>query len=464
MKVITAISFVILLFRTPSYSQDTLSQNHFATDYKKDLISGFIRAGLYSWTDNIDDKLFVSSAFSDLGLKLETGDATRFKAFADLRFRYGSEFLKSVSKFDIREAFVKTSGKSWDLTLGQKIVKWGRCDFTNPVSKLSPQNLVLRSPDREDMDMGNLLADFNWYPLKNINLETVLVPYYRSSVLIIDPVPLPEYVTVNQINSLITDKSMFSFGLKADFYFKGIDWSISWFDGYDPLPGITLTEFDLDLTGPVPVLFAELTVKPFRNRVLGLDFETVAGSWGMRGEAAWSVPDLSYQTYEHVPMPEIKWAGGIDWSKGIWRFTGEYSGKLITDFTATPYEPIIGTEPDYAQFAAMLATPGFDIEEYIRQQVGAFNRLYNYQLERYYHSAGIRAEAEMIYGKLLPSVFAMYNFTSGDLLVIPEIKIKPADGLTITAGAEIFSGGSGSLYDLVGDFMNSVYVALRVDF
>jgi hypothetical protein len=58
----------------------------------------------------------------------------------------------------------------------------------------------------------------------------------------------------------------------------------------------------------------------------------------------------------------------------------------------------------------------------------------------------------------------MYNFTSHDWLLIPELKIKPADGLAITIGVEFYSGRKGSLYDLVDDFMNSAYMSLRVDF
>jgi hypothetical protein len=73
-------------------------------------------------------------------------------------------------------------------------------------------------------------------------------------------------------------------------------------------------------------------------------------------------------------------------------------------------------------------------------------------------------EADMLYGKLLPSVLSLYNFTTRDFLLIPEIKIKPADGLAITIGAEIYSGRKGSLYDIVDDFMNGAYVSLRVDF
>jgi hypothetical protein len=314
------------------------------------------------------------------------------------------------------------------------------------------------------MDMGNLLASLDYYPWEQVSLEAVVVPYYRSSVLIIDPVPLPDYVLINQLPSLLTGREMFSYGLKADFHFKLFDWSLSWFDGYDPMPGIALTEFTLDLNQPIPVPFIELSVRPYKTRVLGIDFETAVATVGIRGEAAWSSPELSYETNEYIPYPEIEWALGADWSAGIWRFTGEYSGKYISEFTPSAVDPLIGTEPDYSKLAEMLAIPGFDIEAYVKQQVAAFNRLYNNQLYQFYHTAGLRLEADMLYGKILPSVMTLYNFTSRDMLFIPEVKVKPADGLAITIGAEIYSGRKGSLYDLVDDFMNSVYVSLRVDF
>jgi len=203
---------------------------------------------------------------------------------------------------------------------------------------------------------------------------------------------------------------------------------------------------------------------PYKTRLLGIDFEASAGSFGLRGEAAWSDPDLSFETYEYVPWPEIRWVSGIDWSKDIWRITGEYSGKYVLDFIPATTEPIFGTEPDYSELAQMLSIPGFDLEAYMKQQLQSFNRLYNYQLEEYYHSAGIRIESDLLYGKLAPSVFSLYNFTSNDLLIIPEIKLKPSDGLAITVGGEVYSGRKGSLYDIVDGFMNSFYVSLRVDF
>ena len=426
---------------------------------------GFVRGGLYGGIDHDNDKKpYIPSAFSDFGLKAEAGNGLNFNAFADLRFRYGVEFGEQVTKLDLREAFVRVYGKTWDISAGQKIIKWGRADFTNPTSNITPKNYIYRSPDREDMDMGNLLASINWFPAGFINIEAVAIPFYRSSVLIIDPVPLPDNVTIIPINSLITSKDMFSYGFKSNFHLRGVDWSFSWFDGHDPMPGIALTYFDLDLTGPLPVSSTELTVTPYKTRVLGLDFEATAGNIGIRGEGAWSVPHLSYQTNEYVPMAEINWVTGIDWSKGSWRFTWEYSGKIIPNFSPSQVDPVIGTEADFSKLAELLATPGFDMEDHVRQQVEAFNRLYNYQLEKIYHSAALRVEADLAYGRLTPSLFSLYNFTSHDFLLIPEIRFKPSDGLTITVGGEFFNGLAGSLYDIIDGFMNNIYASLRVDF
>jgi hypothetical protein len=466
MNFLRSFTIGILIFRVSVivYSQEEPSSND-ADNQKLMLFSGFVRAGFYSGWDHDDkNKPYVSSAFSDFRIKMEIENGINFKAYSDVRFRYGAEFQEPVRILDLREAWVMFYGKKWDISAGEKIVKWGRTDFTSTVSKLNPQNLLSRSPDREDIDMGNLLSSFNWYPSEYINIEAIAIPFYRSSVLIIDPIPLPDNVIINQINSLLTNKEMFSYGIRADIHVNFLDCGLAWFDGYDPMSGIALEHFSLDMTGPIPVPLTELSMTPYKTRILGMDFETTAGSFGIRGEAAWSNPYLSYNTHEYVPLPEIKWVLGADWSSGVWRIIGEYSGKSISKFKSSNVEPIIGSEPDYALMAQLMSNPGFDLPGYVKEQVGSFNRLYNYQLKKYYHTGGIRAESEFAYGKLLPSLFSIYNFTSGDLLLIPEIKYKPSDGLAITAGGEYYKGRKGSLYDITNDFMNSFYVSLRVDF
>jgi hypothetical protein len=452
--------FALSVFSILIKGQDSISVNQ--ESYK--FINGFIRAGFYGDLKDNPGKPFVSSAYADASLKLGAGKSGSYLFYGDIRFRYGSEFTKPVNEFSIREAYGEVSFGQFIFSAGQKIIKWGRGDFTNPTSKLNPQNYISRSPDREDMDMGNIIAALSWHPSGVFEIEAVAVPFYKSSVLIIDPIPLPENVTLNQINSLVTGEELISYGIKSDLHLKGIDMGISWFDGYDPMPGTSLTSFTIDLSGPVPVTETVLDMKPYKLKMAGIDFETSIGPIGLRGEAAWTNPDSSYLTHEYVPMEEIKWVGGVDYSIGNWRFTGEYSGKTIPSFTPAPADPILGAEPDMQQLAQMLSIPGFDLYEYIRNQVGSFNRLYNYQLERIYHSGGIRIETDLAYGRLLPSLFTIYNFTTGDLLMIPEIRIKPTDGLTITAGAEIYSGKKSSLFDIVDNFMTSIYIGIKADF
>lgn len=464
MRAIVLISTFLFLSGIKALSQESEPSPVINVNPSTKILSGFVRGGFYTWINKDDKNLFFPSAFSDAGLRLDIGNGSSYRAFADLRFRYGTEFQEPVKEFDIREAWASVRGKKWNLSAGQKIIKWGRADFTNPTLKLSPQNYVLRSPDREDMYMGNILVAADVYPSEKLNLEAVIVPYYRSSVLIIDPLPLPENIVINEINSLMTGREMLSYAFKADFRFKPLDWSLSWFEGYDPMPGIALSEFSLDLSQPVPSAFTQLSVTPYKTRMLGTDFEATAGSLGIRGEAAWSDPILSFESYEYVPMPELKWAAGADWSAGAWRFILEYNGKYITNFKPSEVTPVLGPGTDLSQMASLLAIPGLDPEEYVRKQVAAFNRLYNYQVEQVYHAAGLRVETEILYGKLIPSLYSMYNFTSKDLVIIPEIKIKPADGITITLGAEIYSGPKNSLFDLINDFMNGAYLSLRADF
>ncbi len=444
------------------YPQDSLQYSNVSTG--KTVLSGFIRGGFYSWIDKNDKKIYVPSAFSDLGINLKTTPSSSFAAFGDIRFRYGTEFLKPVNRFEIREAYAVVGGKKWEMTLGQKIIKWGRCDFINPTSRLSPSNLVSRSPDRADMDLGNLLSSLNIFPWNAVNFEIVLIPYYRSSVLVIEPIPMPENVSIVQTGSLITDKKMFSYGLKTDFHLRGIDWSISWFNGYDPMPGIELTSFAIDPGQAIPSPSVGMTVKPYKNRVLGFDFETTAGVVGLRGEAAFSFPYDSYKKYEYVQLPELKWVAGFDWTSGNLIITGEYNGKYLSDFTPISANPVFGSQFDYSEIAELMSVPGFDLKEYIRQQVSAFNRLYNYQIRKFSHSACFKIESDISYGRLAPSLTGMYNFSYRDFLLIPEIKVKPTDMVTITAGAEIYSGCKGSLYRLIDDFMNGAYLSFRIDF
>jgi hypothetical protein len=443
------VSGILILLAGISFSQDPE-------------LSGFVRAGAYAGSNPENDKIYVPSAFSDLFVRAGYSAGEKFGAFADIQYRYGTEFSETVNNILLREGYVKWSGKKWDISAGQKIIRWGRADFINPTSKLTPRNLLLRSPDKEEINLGNLLAEVNVFPTERIRLQAIAVPLYRPSLLNIEPVPLPSYVSIAMIDGFITEDA-FSYGIKADFYLKGIDLGISWFQGPDPMPGIGIARFEIRNAGGFLLPSIDLVAKPYRNRMAGIDFEAISGAFGFRGEAAWSSPERD-QHGEYVPLTSFDVVAGADWSAGNWRVAAEYFGRYNCDHTDATVDPLIGTEPDLSEIAQLLEIPGFDIEDYMRQQVNTFNRLYNYQLEKLYHSAGLRIEADLAFGRIIPSLFSMYNFVSRELLLMPELRFKPADGFTIAAGAELYNGRKGSLYRIIDDFMNGIYISLRADF
>lgn len=429
---------------------------------KKD-ISGFVRTGAYGNLHK-GSETFLPTVFSDLGVRAVAGNGSTFRAVGDFRFRYGTEFSETVSGAEVREAYVSLNGSRWDFSAGQKIIKWGRADFTNPTSKFNPINTVCRSLDNEDLDLGNIAAQVRIYPANAFSVEFVAVPFYRSSELITKPLKLPSYVNIREIDSLVTGNDYVSLGIKGTLHFGGIDMSLSCFNGYDPMPGTRLRNFSLDLSGPLPVAKIDLEMTPYRIWNLGADFETAAGSVGLRGEAAFSIPYKSWKDFEYVPLKELKWAGGADWSSGNFSITAEYSGKCIPGFVPPAAGSVIGTDIDMGALAAMMAVPGFDINEFIKEEVSAFNRLYNYQAKQYYHSISAKLQEELFYGRATPSLFVQYNFTSRDLILMPQVVMKPFDGISVTIGADIYSGRKGSLFDMVDDVLDCVKAGVRVDF
>jgi len=207
-----------------------------------------------------------------------------------------------------------------------------------------------------------------------------------------------------------------------------------------------------------------MTGVPYNVNCAGVDFEAVISSVVVRGALSYSKPVTEKNGNEEVPFPQVEWVAGIDWTPGSFRFVGEYSGKKVLGYYEPTVESLIGQEIDFMQLAQQLALSGLDPNEFARMQTEGFNRLYNNQLKEYYHSAGLRVEVETLYGKLTPSLSTVYNFTSRDLVLIPKVTFKPADGVTLSGGLEYYSGVDKSMYDLIEEFMSSVFFSLRIDF
>lgn len=420
---------------------------------------GFIRGGIYFSTGDYEHD--VNAAFGDAALTLTASDNLSFKGFADLRVRMGQQFGENVNSLLLRESWGMYYNKFMSISAGKKIIKWGKTDIFTPLSKFNPVDYTLRSPDFEDAELGNLLGEITFTPAPFFKLSTVATPFWNPSILIIKPVPIPSNIQVELPEGLKTGNGFYSYGFRGDFMFRGFDAGLQFYHGPDLMPGLTLVS--ADFTNPLQPAI-KIKGVPYIVSNAGFDFEKVISPIVFRGTLSYNHPVEAKEGNEEIPFPQVEWVAGFDWTPGAVRVTAEYSGKKVLGFYKAPYDPLIGTEPDMAKLMELFSTPGFDPVEFTRLQTEAFNRLYNNQIYEYYHAAGLRAEVELFYGKLIPSVTAVYNFTSKDLLLRPAVEYKPADGVTLSLGYEHYSGTEGGLYDIIDDFMKAAFFSIRIDF
>lgn len=422
-------------------------------------VGGFVRGGAYISTG--DYRYDINAAFGDAALTLSATDNLSFRGFGDIRVRTGQQFGENISSFTLREAWGMYYNNFMSISAGKKIIKWGKTDIFTPLSRFNPMDYTFRTPDFEDADMGNLLGELTFTPAPFFRLSVVAAPFWNPSVLLIKPITLPASMKVSLPEGIRTGNGYYSWGVRGDFTFRAFDAGLQYYHGPDLMPGLTL--ISADYTNPAQPAVSVDGV-PYIISNAGIDFETTVSPFVLRGAAALTTPAEKKQGNEEVPFRQFEWVAGLDWTPGAVRVTAEYSGKKVLDFYEAPYAPILGTEPDMQQLMELFNTPGFDPVEFTRLQIEAFNRLYNNQLHEHYHSAGLRMETDLLYGRLVPSLTTVYNFTSRDLTIRPALRFKPSDGVTLSAGYEYYHGKEGGMYDIIDDFMKALYFSLRIDF
>jgi hypothetical protein len=112
----------------------------------------------------------------------------------------------------------------------------------------------------------------------------------------------------------------------------------------------------------------------------------------------------------------------------------------------------------------LLLLPPDVAEEIVGMQINTFNRLFNNQIEERYSTAGINLTTTGDNGRWQPDLTCIYNFTTGDLLIMPVVVFKPYDRVTIKVGLEYWHGDNGSLFSYLSDPLNSVWTGISVNF
>ncbi|MCK4751589.1 MAG: hypothetical protein KAT15_31245, partial [Bacteroidales bacterium] len=167
-----------------------------------------------------------------------------------------------------------------------------------------------------------------------------------------------------------------------------------------------------------------------------------------------------------VPYPELAYTAEIERSGSNITLLAGYYGKYILKYGPPGAEPSLSADQD--QFI-QLFQQGFDFsatsfERIITERIGAFNRLYNYQLEELYHTVFMIWKLNLWHNQVQLTLPAVYNITTEEWIIQPGISWSPADGIKVSAGFNGFYGAERSLYDMVGPVLNAGYLSFKLTY
>lgn len=410
-----------------------LSDNNFQ-------LSGYVRGVVYIGQDNENNFADVKSAYGESALSINIPGDKFATGFAEIRFRKGYEFGNRINEIYLREAFIEFHFRKFDVKAGNQIIAWGRADGWNPTNIITPQNPTVRSPEPDDMYIGTFMINTNYHITNELSFKGVWIPVYKPSVLPIKLSSYPDNISFLKGNWPETNVKNGSYAFKIDLSMADAGGSISYFNGYQILPGIDLGNYEFSTEG----IKVEFLPRAYREQRLGFDFSTTFGLYGLRAEAAWQIPFGEYKSEAYIPNPDIEYIVGLEKDIGKFNIIAQYIGIAVLNYekTALPADP----------------------ERMILYLLEKYNRLISMQKDKFSHMIFVRPSLFMLHNILHAELFSIYNFTTKEIMVGSKISYDLSDAAAICAGYNYYYGKGNTLYDMIDSIMNGFFVEMKVAF
>jgi hypothetical protein len=247
-----------------------------------------------------------------------------------------------------------------DLYAGYGRVVWGRLDELQPTDVINPLDVSrFFFEGRSEARLPVTVVRARWFLSDDLSLEGVYVPLFRrgrfdrleeeSSPFNLVP---PSVLTVphERVEPARTFGNAQG-GARINATTGRMDWSVSAYRGFEPFEIYALGPRGLEATFP-------------RFTMLGGDFETVAGKWGVRGELAAFVRD-NFQVESPV-APALLRGRSLDAGIGVDRKAGDFrvSGTMLVHEESTDDDSVslmVSTDRSFAR------------ERYLLRAFGVYN-------------------------------------------------------------------------------------------
>jgi hypothetical protein len=313
---------------------------------------------------------------------------------------------------EIREGYLGWRDSTLSVTVGRRIITWGRADRINPTDVISSRDYTRLFPDDDDERRGSAVITGS-YALGDYTVTALWLPEFRPNIY---PIPSAAGLTVRQGADRIAGDQ---YAARLERIGTGIDWSLSYFDGINRNPGARLTDFSLTSPGA-----SQAVVEAVYNRVRvwGADIATNVGDYGFRGEIAYSQPTSSDGNLFN-PHPFVQVVVGIDRNLGRANIDLQYVTQYILSYTNLSVRQDLSVA-SLATRAALVVNQKTQIQ----------------------HGPTLRVGYTMLNDTLSLEMAAAAFVSDGSYFLRPRATYSLTDAAKLTAGANIFSGASDSFF------------------
>ncbi len=255
-----------------------------------------LRGDVWSGSRHLDDIRGVGriSAWGQFKLKTESlGQWVGGGWVADQGHR---DLEKPRSR--LRELYWRLDYEPFELKVGRQLVVWGRADGLNPTDNLSQRDFTLLVPEDGDQRYGNDAAQLS-INTEHGQFSGLLFAHGASYTL-----PLQPLANVNYAVDTSPTRPQWAFKWEANG--EGVDGSLSYFRGVDPMPDLSIAGFGQDgLT---------VSVQSHPVQILGADISLTQGDAVWRAEAAWMETE-SDGAADFLHKKRQAWlVGGAEWT------------------------------------------------------------------------------------------------------------------------------------------------------
>ena len=388
-------------------------------------LSGSLRGAYWSSSRNLDGREHL--AVTSLWLKGSTKLWAGASLVAEGRIVNQQLFRATETDASLREAYVDMNLGSLDVRVGKQIIAWGRADRINPTDNITPRDFTLLVSEDDEQRFGVMAVKATYY-WRDVALTGIWLPHFETDRWPMQTPPPPLTIRQREPHSVWEQ-----WAVKLEQTGKAIDWSVSYFHGFDPFP-----DFEIGRVSPTRV---ELLLRNHRIDVIGADIATSLGRYGVRAEAAYTFTEDAGGRNPEVKNPFFFLVLGADRTFfESFNVNLQYLIRVVTNYQS-PFK-VKGDLPRGVALQQAVQTNQLD-----RVQRGITLRLNN----RWWNDT---LEGEIV---------SVVSFTRGGYLLRPKLIYALTDRWKIILGADIFRGIRPSFFENLRS-NSAAYTEVRYSF